>query len=179
MKLNVALNEELALRIWSFPMRYQPTDLPDRSYIGERWKRYELRSLQLILQATHGVVSGHPVFFRRAFGNTVSEFQAILLRPHRYIFNRDWYEKYGGRTEFDSYQAHAGGLSHQERTELLQLLSSCDPREFPELKRQASTQAVRRVLDFYKHYIKETGSPNLGTAKDICKRGRSSHATRG
>ncbi len=35
MRLNVALNEELDIRIWSFPMRFQPTDLPDRSYIGE------------------------------------------------------------------------------------------------------------------------------------------------
>jgi hypothetical protein len=53
MRLNVDLNEELGIRIWSFPMRYQPTDLPDRSHIGEHWTRYQLRSLQLILQATH------------------------------------------------------------------------------------------------------------------------------
>lgn len=25
MRLNVTLNEELGIRIWSFPMRYQPT----------------------------------------------------------------------------------------------------------------------------------------------------------
>src|SRR5216683_179453 len=30
MALNVSLNEELGVRIWSFPMRYQPPDLPDR-----------------------------------------------------------------------------------------------------------------------------------------------------
>ena len=41
MKLNVRLNEELGIRIWSFPMRYQPTDLPDRTHIGERWTRYQ------------------------------------------------------------------------------------------------------------------------------------------
>jgi hypothetical protein len=28
MRLNVTLNEELGIRIWSFPMRYQPTNLP-------------------------------------------------------------------------------------------------------------------------------------------------------
>ena len=49
MRLNVTLNEELGLRIWSFPMRYQPTWLPDRSHIGEKWTRYQLRSMQLIL----------------------------------------------------------------------------------------------------------------------------------
>ena len=79
MRLNVALNEELNLRIWSFPMRYQPTDLPDRSHVGEKWTRYQLRSLQIVLQATHGVVSGDPLFFKRAFGDTVSEFETILL----------------------------------------------------------------------------------------------------
>jgi len=102
MRLNVSLNEELDIRIWSFPMRYQPTNLADRSHVGEKWTRYQLRSLQIILQATHGVVSGDPDFFRRAFGDTVPEFQALLLRPHQYIFNRDWYEKHEGRPELRS-----------------------------------------------------------------------------
>jgi hypothetical protein len=57
MWLNVALNEELDIRIWSFPMRYQPTDLPERTYVSGGWSRYELRSLQIVLQATHGVVN--------------------------------------------------------------------------------------------------------------------------
>ena len=78
MSLNVQLNEELNIRIWSFPMRYQPTDLPDRSHIGEKWTRYQLRSLQTILQATHGVVSGEPQFFKRAFGPAQAEFEDLL-----------------------------------------------------------------------------------------------------
>src|SRR4029077_8589104 len=82
MRLNVTLNEELGLRIWSFPMRYQPTWLPERSHVGEKWTRYQLRSMQLILQATHGVVSGDPAFFKRAFGDTVGEFADLLMRPH-------------------------------------------------------------------------------------------------
>ncbi len=69
MRLNVALNEELGIRIFRFPMRFQPTNLPDRSYVGEKWTRYQLRGMQIILQATHGVVSGEPQFFRRAFGD--------------------------------------------------------------------------------------------------------------
>ena len=69
MRLNVTLNEELGVRIWSFPMRYQPTDRPDRGHVGKNWTRYQLRSMQIILQATHGVVSGAPEFFKRAFGN--------------------------------------------------------------------------------------------------------------
>src|SRR6266850_5514176 len=71
MRLNVTLNEELGVRIWSFPMRYQPTDRPDRGHVGDKWSRYQLRSMQIVLQATHGVVSGEPAFFKRAFGNAV------------------------------------------------------------------------------------------------------------
>lgn len=107
MRINVKLNEELGIRIWSFPMRYQPTWLPDRSHVGEKWTRYQLRSMhsmQLILQATHGVVSGEPSFLKRAFGDTAEEFGDILMRPHHYIFNRDWYEIYDGRTEFGEFQ---------------------------------------------------------------------------
>ena len=62
MRLNIRLNEELGIRIWSFPMRYQPVTLKDRSHVGKKWNRYYLRSFQIMLQATRGVVSGNPVF---------------------------------------------------------------------------------------------------------------------
>jgi hypothetical protein len=149
MRLNVLLNEELRIRIWSFPMRYQPTNLPDRSHIGERWTRYQLRSMQIILQATHGVVSGQPGFFRRAFGETVSEFEAILLRPHHYIFNREWYEKLRGRAEFDEYQALMLKLSVSEKEELLILLSSADPSQFGRISKETTNSKVRETLQYY------------------------------
>jgi hypothetical protein len=154
MRLNVTLNEELGLRIWSFPMRYQPTDLPDRSHVGEHWTRYQLRSMQIILQATHGVVSGDPEFFRRAFGDTVDEFAALLLRPHRYIFNRDWYEKRGGRAELDAYDAAISRLHAPQKTELLDLLA-CEPRQIPHLERETQDRQLREVLRFYKPISKE------------------------
>ena len=65
MRINVSLNEELGTQIYSFPMRYQPTDRPDRGHIGEHWNKYYLRSIQIILQATHGVVSGAPEFLKK------------------------------------------------------------------------------------------------------------------
>ena len=34
MRLNVTLNEELGIRIFSFPMRYQPVTRPDRGHVG-------------------------------------------------------------------------------------------------------------------------------------------------
>jgi hypothetical protein len=149
MRLNVTLNEELNVRIWSFPMRYQPTDRPDRGHVGEKWTRYQLRSLQIILQATHGIVSGAPEFFKRAFGDTFEEFHRILLLPHDYIFNRDWYERFDGQAELDEYRATAAKLDAQDCAELVALLSSCDPRHFSSLSRQTSNPSVRRVLPFY------------------------------
>ena len=38
MRLNIDLNERLGIRIWSFPMRYQPVTLKDRSHVGKSWK---------------------------------------------------------------------------------------------------------------------------------------------
>ena len=149
MRLNVTLNEELGVRIWSFPMRFQPTDRPDRGHIGKKWTRYQLRSMQIILQATHGIVSGAPDFFRRAFGDTAEEFERILLLPHDYIFNRDWYERLDERQELPEYREVAATLSADDRAELLSLLSSCDPREFASLADRTTNSRVRRVLPFY------------------------------
>lgn len=149
MRLNVTLNEELGIRIWSFPMRYQPTNLPNRSHVGEKWTRYQLRSLQLILQATHGIVSGEPDFFKRAFGNTPDEFEALLLRPHHHIFNRDWYEHLGGEGEFAEFQRHFKKLSANDRAELVTLLSSSNPRDFKGLHKKTTNSLVKRMLPFY------------------------------
>jgi hypothetical protein len=130
MYLNVRLNEELKIRIYSFPMRFQPTDLADRSHIGPRWNRYFLRSVQLVLQATHGVVSGEPEFFKAAFGATHDEFEDILSRPHHMIFNRQWYERYEGRAELDEYRAAFRRLSPSERAELLAFVSAHNPAQY-------------------------------------------------
>lgn len=149
MRLNVSLNEELGIRIWSFPMRYQPTDRPNRGHVGEKWSRYQLRSMQIILQATHGIVSGEPTFFKRAFGDTYADFERILLMPHDFIFNRDWYEKYDPQGTLGEFQSEFQSLDRAECSELVQLLSSCDPRGFANLAGQATTKRLRNILRFY------------------------------
>jgi len=148
MKLNVDLNKELGIRIWSFPMRFQPTDLPDRSHIGEHWTRYQLRSMQLILQATHGVVSGAPDFFNHAFGDSVENFESLLLRPQHFIFNREWYEKHGGKAEYEEFQSCFRWLSSSQRADLVKLLS-CDPREFFKLPAFTKDAQIKSILRFY------------------------------
>lgn len=149
MRLNVTLNEELGVRIWSFPMRYQPTDRPDRGHVGEKWSRYQLRSMQIILQATHGIVSGEPEFFKTAFGDTAEDYERILLMPHDYIFNRHWYERFEGQGELLEYRSAMRRLDASDRAELLSLLSSTDPRHFSSLADRATSRAVQAVLPFY------------------------------
>ena len=155
MRLNVTLNEELGIRIWSCPKRYQPTDLPHRGHIGEKWTRYQLRSMQTVLQATHGVVSGEPEFFKRAFGDTFQEFDDILARPHQFIFNREWFDNGGGRGELDDYSTASKRLSESQRAELLNLLSSCDPRDFHKLVKSCDDPAIKAVLRFHVPIPKE------------------------
>ena len=147
MLLNVKLNEDLGIRIYSFPMRYQPTDRPDRGFVGEKWSKYALRSMQVILQATHGIVSGSPDFFYRAFGGSGEIFEELLTRPHHFIFNREWYEKGGGKSEFEDYQIQMKNLSNSEKEELNLELSKTTASNFHRLK--FSNQKLQSILSFY------------------------------
>lgn len=155
MRLNVQLNEALGVRIFSFPMRYQPTDLPDRSHVGEGWNKYYLRSMQIVLQPTHGIVSGSPEYFKRAFGDTYRDFEDILVRPHHFIFNREWYEQFGGRSEFDEYRSQMEKLTAPERADLMAILSSEHPSQYVRASKQSGSVKVRAVLQFYVPLLRE------------------------
>ncbi len=149
MRLNVTLNEELGIRIFSFPMRYQPVTRPDRGHVGKRWNSYYLRSMQMILKATHGIVSGAPDYFRSAFGDTYEEFESILLRPHHYIFNRSWYEQYEGRAEYEDYQVTMATLNADERTELLSYLCERDNRSYAQDLATLTSGRLRKAAQYF------------------------------
>ena len=119
MKLNIELNEDLGIRIWSFPMRYQPVNLKDRSHVGKNWNRYYLRTFQIMLQATHGIISGSPSFFNHAYGSSVDDFLRLLSYPHGMIFHREHYENGAGRTVREEYEALRGRMSKMQENELL------------------------------------------------------------
>ena len=123
MKLNILLNEELGIRIWSFPMRYQPVTLKQRSHIGGNWNPYYLRSFQIMLQATRGVVSGNQAFFNRAYGEDTVEFKRLLSYPHGFIFHRDYYEYGEGKSVMEEYRAFRSRLSSTQESELLECLA--------------------------------------------------------
>ena len=123
MRLNIDLNEELDVRIWSFPMRYQPVNLKDRSHLGKNWNRYYLRSFQIMLQATHGVVSGNPKFFARVYGQDQKEFQNLLSLPHAFLFNRNHFEFGEGKGCRDEYEDLRRHMSDSQERELVTLLA--------------------------------------------------------
>ena len=156
MRLNIDLNEELGIRIWSFPMRYQPVTLKDRSHVGKKWNRYYLRSFQIMLQATKGVVSGSPSFFMRAYGEDPEEFEQILRLPHAFIFHREYFEDGEGRAQREEYESLRRNLSESQEDELVYLLgnpqngSGIGPKYFQKLANdQAIDHQIRQLMIFH------------------------------
>ena len=167
--INIELNEELGVRIWSFPMRYQPVTLKDRSHVGEKWIWYWLRSFQVILQATHGVVSGNPSYFRRAFGETQEDFMRLLSMPHHMIFNRSYYDYYQGKAERDQYLKLSASLTEGQQHELhdsLAQLTSSSFRELEEIIASAKDSKIRKLLEFHRPLSKEKQEDIHAIVKD-------------
>ncbi len=149
MRLNIDLNEELDIRIFSFPMRYQPIMKKDRSHIGEHWNRYYLRSMQIILQATHGIVSGAPEYFKRAFGENKETFYNLLSLPHHFIFNREWYANHGGKPELEDYTKKFRLLSSIQKNQLLEILSSGSPNTWVKAFKSMKAGKLKNVFSHY------------------------------
>ncbi len=164
MRLNISLNEDLGVRIWSFPMRYQPVTLKDRSHVGKHWNRYYLRSFQMMLQATHGVISGNPAFFMRAYGENKDEFKRLLGFPHAFIFYREYYENGNGRPILDEYESLRGRLSKSQEDELLSILSGpadalgLMPSRYKKLAEDSSIDPLIRHILRYHAYTKYEGT---------------------
>lgn len=156
MQLNIALNEELGTRIWSFPMRYQPVNLKDRTHVGKHWNRYYIRSFQIMLQATHGVVSGSSSFFNHAYGRDEGNFKRLLSYPHGFIFHREHYENGAGKSVREEYEAVRHRMTSTQLDELLNLLAACSSGEkarAAQIMRLAKSRSVdslvRQALTFH------------------------------
>ena len=94
LRINIELNEELGINIFSFPMKYMPLNSKDRKYAGPNWTHTQLRGIQCILHATHGVVGPRKPFFKKAFGRDAGEFKYIIEQPEELIFHRERMESY-------------------------------------------------------------------------------------
>ncbi len=118
LRINVELNEELGTQIYSFPMKYIPVTNKDRKFVGKHWTPRYLRSIQCILQATHGVVSPRKEFFEAAFGKNIDEFRKLLIMPDKYIIYRED-NKTSGAAEWDTL---LGALAPTQRTDFLRIV---------------------------------------------------------
>ena len=164
MNINLALNARLGVQIWSFPMRYLPVTMKDRSHVGRHWNRYYLRSFQIMLQATHGVVSGSHDFFLRAFGSSYEEFERLLSLPHAFIFHRNFYEHGGGKPMLDEYNALLRRLSTAQRSELAGLLSTAlqmRPQREAFLKLTSDKSVSHRIRQLVPFHAIDTKAPKV------------------
>lgn len=142
LRINVELNEKFGTQIYSFPMKYIPVTNKDRKFAGKHWTPRYLRSIQCILQATHGVVSPRKEFFEAAFGRNVEEFKRLLIMPDKYIIYRRTYEN-NGAAEWASL---LGSLSSDQENDFLKIVhenrfDSDSVSEYP---------AVNTLLTHYK-----------------------------
>ena len=88
LRINIELNRELGIQIFSFPMKYSPIDRTDRDFIGANWTKKSIRAISAILQVTKGVVAAGSDFFYKAFGSSLDEYFELLAMPRELIMFR-------------------------------------------------------------------------------------------
>lgn len=142
LKINIELNRELGIQIFSFPMKYSPIDQTDRSYIGANWTKKSIRAISAILQVTKGVVAAGSNFFYKAFGNTLEEYFELLAMPRELIMFRHHFEEDGTTGEWKKlYQA----MSDEQKKELMKFTS----HTVAELKQTPCPEQFREILPYY------------------------------
>lgn len=148
LKINIDLNEELKLQIFSFPMRYVDLKSKNRlsktpGNIGENWNAKYLRTIQCVLLRTRGVVGTKRDYFLKAFGKDHEEFHKILLMPESYIIHRYKHEGDGSTAR---WWAQVCALSDWEQDIFKHIIHN---HLFRTVNRKELTRAVKDVLEHY------------------------------
>ena len=142
LKINIELNRELGIQIFSFPMKYSPINRTDRSYIGVNWTKKSIRAISAILQVTKGVVAAGSDFFYKAFGNTLEEYFELLAMPRELIMFRHHFEENGTTAAWKKlYQA----MSDEQKKELMEFTS----HTVAELKQTPCPEQFREIFPYY------------------------------
>ena len=142
LKINIELNRELGIQIFSFPMKYSPINRTDRSYIGVNWTKKSIRAISAILQVTKGVVAAGSDFFYKAFGNTLEEYFELLAMPRELIMFRHHFEENGTTAAWEKlYQA----MSDEQKKELMEFTS----HTVAELKQTPCPEQFREIVPYY------------------------------
>ena len=147
LRLNVDLCEELGANIYSFPMKYHPIEDPDyfsnRDYIGKKWNRKFIRTIQAILNSTKGKVGRSHDFFCKAFGADEQEFYKLLYMPEEMIIYRFYFEEIGMTDEW--WQAFTS-LTEEE----LQIVKPIiEHNDFNNIEEKTDNPNILRVLEYY------------------------------
>jgi len=151
LRINIDLNKELDLKIFSFPMKYIPINAKDRTFIGKHWNRKYLRTIQVILNVTHGAVMPKLDFFEKAFGKNLDEFNRLLLMPEDYIYYRFFSEEKDLTFNWDKQLNYIKEKCNGSFDEALVHIYSNNFRNLPELFMDDS---VRSLLHHYQSRIK-------------------------
>lgn len=142
LSINIELNKELGIQIFSFPMKYSPISETDRAYIGINWCKKSIRAISAILQVTKGVVAAGSSFFYKAFGNNLDEYFELLAMPRDLIMFRSYFEE-NGTTE--KWKALYRKLNNQQKDRLMELASL----NVSELRNTPWADDLKDILEFY------------------------------
>lgn len=142
LRVNIELNEELGIQIFSFPMKYSPISETDRTYIGANWCKKSIRAISAILQVTKGVVAAGSSFFYKAFGNNLEEYHEILAMPRELIMFRSYFEENGTTAK---WQALFRQLTDEQKDRLMKLVSL----NVSELRNTPWPSDLADILEFY------------------------------
>lgn len=142
LRINIELNRELGIQIFSFPMKYSPINRTDRDYIGVNWTKKSVRAISAILQVTKGVVAAGSDFFYKAFGSSIDEYFELLAMPRELIMFRHHFESNGTTAQWQKlYRA----LTEEQKKELMEFVS----HTVSELRVLACPEQFEEILPFY------------------------------
>jgi len=158
LRVNIELNQELGIQIFSFPMKYSPITETDRSYIGANWCKKSVRAISAILQVTKGVVAAGSDFFYKAFGNDLQEYFELLAMPRELIMFRSYYEDNGTTAK---WQALYRNLTDEQKERLMALVSL----NVTELRNTPWPDDLKDILQYY--LIKYSGKVEQTSEKYV------------
>jgi len=147
LKINIDLNKQLGLKIYSFPMKYIPLYAKDRSFISEpNWNWYFVRGVQRILNVMKGSVMTSEDFFYRAFGEDPEQFEKILYMPEKILMYRS---RVKGSEEKD-WEQKFDKMSQGEKEEMLSILNTNRTRSsLINAVSQIKNSKIKDILEFY------------------------------
>lgn len=152
LRINIELNRELGIQIFSFPMKYSPIDRTDRNFIGANWTKKSIRAISAILQVTKGVVAAGSDFFFKAFGNSIDEYYELLAMPRELIMFRSYFEGNGITAEWRKLYRE---MNSEQKKELMEFVS----HTVSELKSIPWPKQFKEILPYY--LIKYDGNKEI------------------